>query len=391
MGEGSAIPTNPHHTPTIIQSSTQPQKTQKPRKPKRKDTQVPQSSDPSENVEDEAVYKELVDSLVRAATTASSLEAEQDNGNINKTQSKATPNKSSSLGTTLGGGPRCQETIRDTIAQTRFENVSKHSNDSLLVRGNTLQSDKDRLKLDEFITLCTTLQNRVFDLEKTKITQQNEIASLKRRVEKLENKNRSRPHKLKRLYKVGLTTRVESSRDEESLGEDASKQRRINSIDEDEEITLVSVQDDADKEMFDVDALNGKEVFVAGQNENVVEEVVDAAQVSTVATTVTITTKEITLVQALKALKISKPKVKGIVFQEPGKSTTTTTISSQQSQYKSKGIMIVEPVNPMKKKDQVSFDEEAALKLQAEFNEEEILTREKAEKEKEANIVPIIK
>ncbi|GJV23229.1 hypothetical protein Tco_1375924 [Tanacetum coccineum] len=316
---------------------------------------------------DEAVYKELVNSLVRAVTTSSSLEAEQDSG----------------------GGPRCQETIRDTIAQTRFENVSKHSNDSLLVRGNTLQSDKDRLKLDEFMTLCTTLQNRVFDLDKTKTTQQNEIASLKRRVEKLENKNRSRPHKLKRLYKVGLTARVESSRDEESLGEDASKQRRINAIDADEEITLVSVQDDADKEMFDVDALNGEEVFVAGQNENVVEEVVDAAQVSTAATTVTITTEEITLAQALEALKTSKPKVKGIVFQEPGKSTTTTTISSQQSQDKGKGIMIEEPVKPMKKKDQISFDEEVALKLQAEFDEEERLAREKAKKEKEANIALI--
>nr|GEV00895.1 hypothetical protein [Tanacetum cinerariifolium] len=59
------------------------------------------------------------------------------------------------------------------------------------------------------------------------------------------------------------------------------------------------------------------ETYTARQNENVVEEVVDAAQVSTAATTVTITTKEITLAQAIKALKTSKPKVKGIVFQEP--------------------------------------------------------------------------
>ncbi|GKC35999.1 putative ribonuclease H-like domain-containing protein, partial [Tanacetum coccineum] len=35
--------------------------------------------------EDEAIHKELGDSLVRAATTASSLEAEQDSGNITKT------------------------------------------------------------------------------------------------------------------------------------------------------------------------------------------------------------------------------------------------------------------------------------------------------------------
>ncbi|GKB67375.1 hypothetical protein Tco_0928787, partial [Tanacetum coccineum] len=39
MGEGSAIPTDPQHTPTIIQPLTsQPQKKQKPKKTKRKDT-----------------------------------------------------------------------------------------------------------------------------------------------------------------------------------------------------------------------------------------------------------------------------------------------------------------------------------------------------------------
>ncbi|GJR66169.1 hypothetical protein Tco_0012234 [Tanacetum coccineum] len=76
IGKGLANPTDPYHTPTITQSSTQPQKIQKPRKPKRKDTQVSQPSDPSDNVADEVVHKELGDSLVRVATTASSLEAE---------------------------------------------------------------------------------------------------------------------------------------------------------------------------------------------------------------------------------------------------------------------------------------------------------------------------
>nr|GEW87294.1 putative ribonuclease H-like domain-containing protein [Tanacetum cinerariifolium] len=70
--------------------------THKLRKPKRKDTQVPQLSVPTKSVADKAVYKELDDSLLRAATTASSLEAAQDSVNINKTQSKATPNESSS-------------------------------------------------------------------------------------------------------------------------------------------------------------------------------------------------------------------------------------------------------------------------------------------------------
>ncbi|GJR08681.1 hypothetical protein Tco_0791333 [Tanacetum coccineum] len=342
LGEGSAIPTDPYHTPTIIQSSTQPQKTQQPRKPKRKDTQVPQPSDPIENVADEVVHKEWGDSL-------------------------AIPNESSSLGTTSGGGPWCQETIGDTTARTRFESVSKHSIDSLLARGNTLQSDEDRLKLNELMTLCTNLQNMVLDLEQTKTTQHNEIVSLKRRVKKLERKNKSRTHKLKRLYKVGLIARVESSSDEESLGEDASKQRRIDAIDADEEITLVSVQN-VDEEMFDVNVLHVEVI-------NTAKLIVDDAQVSAagnvvsttgVATTVraaTTTTDDdgdITLAQALIEMKSTKPKNKGVVIQEIGESTIT--ISSQQSHDKGKGILM-ELMKPMKKKDQIRRDEETALKL----------------------------
>ncbi|GJZ66416.1 hypothetical protein Tco_0623112 [Tanacetum coccineum] len=66
-------------TPTIIQPSTsQPQKKQRPRNPKRKDTQIPQSSFPSDNVADEVVNEDMDDSLVRADTTTTSLDAEQD-------------------------------------------------------------------------------------------------------------------------------------------------------------------------------------------------------------------------------------------------------------------------------------------------------------------------
>nr|GEU71926.1 hypothetical protein [Tanacetum cinerariifolium] len=56
-----------------------PSMTQKSKKPKRKDTQVPQPSIPTESVTNEAVHKELGDRLVRAATIASILEAEQEN------------------------------------------------------------------------------------------------------------------------------------------------------------------------------------------------------------------------------------------------------------------------------------------------------------------------
>ncbi|GKC22783.1 hypothetical protein Tco_1024933 [Tanacetum coccineum] len=301
------------------------------------DTEIPQSSGPTEHVADEAVHKERGDNLVRVATTTSSLEAEQDSGNIDKTQSKATLNELSSPGTSSGGGPR------------------------------------------------------VLDLEKTKTTQQNEIASLKRRVKKLEQKKRSRTHKLKRLRKVSATSRVESSGEEQSLGEDASKQERIDAIDADDDITLVNVHD--------VNVSAGEEEVV--EVINTAKLIIDAAQVSaagdkvstagaattvSVATTTTTTTvKEITLAQALEALKTSKPKVKGIVFQEPS-ITTTTTISSHQSQDKGKGRMIEEPMKKLSKKYQLKLDEEIALKLQAEIDKEEIIARAEEEKIDEANI-----
>nr|GEW34729.1 ribonuclease H-like domain-containing protein [Tanacetum cinerariifolium] len=60
---------------------------------------------------DEVVNEEMDDSLERATTTVTSLDAKQDKGNISKTQSKATPNEPSSPGTSSGGGLRHQDTM----------------------------------------------------------------------------------------------------------------------------------------------------------------------------------------------------------------------------------------------------------------------------------------
>ncbi|GJQ97831.1 hypothetical protein Tco_0008970 [Tanacetum coccineum] len=355
----------------------------------RRDLQLENADGVDSNVADEAVKEEMDDSLERAATTATGLDAEQDRGNIDKTQSKATLNESSSSGTSSGSGPKRQETIGDTIAQTSFENVSKTSNDPLLARGKTLRSGEDRLKLKELMVFCTTLQNRVLALETTKNTQANEIDSLKRRVKRLEKKDRKRTHKLKRLYKVGLTARVESS-NEEGLGEeDTSKQgRRIHEINADEDITLVNDQDNAD--MFGVNDLDGDELVSAA------EETVNAAATTvSTASMIPVTDVEITFAQALVELKSAKPKADKVVIQKLEQGITTPTVSSQQpsqvkAQDKGKRIMVEEPVveqvKPMKRLEQMRLDEELAFKLQAEEEEEESLAREKAQQVEEANI-----
>ncbi|GJT67525.1 hypothetical protein Tco_1019005 [Tanacetum coccineum] len=274
---------------------------------------------------DEAVHKELGDSLVRATTTASSLEVEQDSGNITKTRSKATPNKSGSHRTNSGGGPRCQETMGDTIAQIR-----------------------------------------VLDLENTKTTQQNEIDSLKRRVKKLEQKKRSRTHKLKRLRKVGATARVVVK----------GVNERSNVV---EEV---------------VEVINTAKLIIDAAQVSVASDKVSTASAATnVSAATTTTADDLTLAQALQELKCTKPKMKGVVIQELGDSTTTISLQKlqvkSQSQDRGKGILVEEPVKPTKKKDQIRLDKEIALRLQAEFDEEERLARENAQKEEEANIALI--
>ncbi|GJX48262.1 hypothetical protein Tco_0273452 [Tanacetum coccineum] len=275
--------------------------TQKPRRSKKKDTVVPQPSGPTTNVADEAINNEMDDSLVRAATTASSLEAELYYGNIDKTQSKATPNEPSSPGTSSGGGPKRQETTGDTIAQTRSKNVSKLSNDLLLAR--------------------------VLNLETTKTTQATEIASLKRRVKKLERRN-------KRMHPNG--------------GGIAGY------LDANKDIYLVNVQTDED--MFSVTDLDGDEVIV---------------KISVATTTTTeITDVEMTLAQALAKLKSAKPKA-------DKEQAPTPTISSQQSSHfqgsdkgKRQNLKPKTSVKKMSKKELLRLDEELAFKLQAEEEDE---------------------
>ncbi|GJZ62579.1 hypothetical protein Tco_0618716 [Tanacetum coccineum] len=253
-------------------------------------------------------------------------------------------------GTSLGSGPRRQETMGDTIAQTGFENVSKLSNDLLLARGNTLRSGEDSMKLKELMELCTNFQNRVIDLEKTKTSQAQEITSLKRRVKRLEKKGGSRTHGLKRLYKVGLSRRVEYYDEED---------------------------------MFGVNNLEGDEVIVETK---FVHEVVVKTEVAS--KDVNLSVDEVTLAQALATLKSAKPKA------DKDQAPTPTVSSQQPSQFnvqdKGKGKMVKpEHVKKLSKKDQLMLDEELAFKLQAkeEEEEEERLAREKAQQIEEANIV----
>ncbi|GJT07933.1 hypothetical protein Tco_0842395, partial [Tanacetum coccineum] len=119
--------------------------------------------------------------------------------------------------------------------------------------------------------------------------QNTEITKLKKRVKKLERRNKSKTPGLKRLRKVGRTARIESSEDE-GLGdqEDASKQgRKITDLDVDAE-------------------------------EVEVKKVVSTVEVTTVSAIPTIV-DGLTLAQTLFEIKAAKPKAVTTA------ATTTTT------------------------------------------------------------------
>ncbi|GKE80349.1 hypothetical protein Tco_1550349, partial [Tanacetum coccineum] len=196
-------------------------------------------------------------------------------------------------------------------------------------------------------------KEQVLDLEKAKFDQAIKIASLKKRVDKLEKRR--------------------------NLGaqEDASKQgRRIEDIDADAEVTLVNeTQERQDEDlMFDTGVLDDDEVFVdvtTGEKDEQSTKIDDSTAGEVVTTagvedSAVPTTVEETLAQNLMEIKASKPKSKGIVFHDQEEQVNIPTVSIPQPLIKDKGKGIMqEPERPLKRKEQVALDEQMVRDIQA--------------------------
>ncbi|GJT99949.1 putative ribonuclease H-like domain-containing protein [Tanacetum coccineum] len=315
---------------------------------------------PTTLIADETIQEERGDNMERAATTAASLDAEQDNGS----------------------GPRRQDTILgDKPAQTRFERLSKQSNDPPLLRVNTLGDGEDRMQLQELMEMCTKLSDRVLDLESVKVAQALEIKKLKKRVKKLESRKKSRTLQLKRrLFK------------------------ERNEIDQDEGTSWF--QEDAETQgRYSHDA----EVTTASAPITTADVSVSTAEPSTPPTTTTlIEDEDFTIAQTLMKMRSEKSKekskekavsseattrpIRGVVMREVSETASRPIVPSQQQldpKDKGKGIM-QEPKKQVKVKgkDQIVFDEEIARRLEAEMQveleEEERVARKR---EEEANLV----
>ncbi|GKE23662.1 hypothetical protein Tco_1435174, partial [Tanacetum coccineum] len=215
--------------------------------------------------------------------------------------------------------------------------------------------------------------------------------TLKNKIQRLEKKKKSRPTGLKRLKKVGMSRRVESSEDQESLGdpEDASKQgRSITDLDNDDDATLVNeTQERQDDElMFDTRVLHADEMHVEAKVDEKDEQStkLDDSTAGEAGTTASVegsaaptTIEEIILAQTLIHIKAAKPKVVTTA------ATTTTTTSP-----KARRVVVQEPSEfraPQEAHPSISKDKGKA-KLDAELIEEQKLAKKQ---EEEANIALI--
>ncbi|GJZ92815.1 hypothetical protein Tco_0664880 [Tanacetum coccineum] len=192
-GDGSGQPYEPQPpsstTQPIIEEQipvtelSSPQNSQSPRQPLQKDTQLPQTSVPIPNVANEVVFKERNVRVVRATTTAASLDAAPASG-VNTPKSNEERNE--------------QQDLTDFVPPT--------PHDSPLSGGHTPGSDEGRPNINELMAICTNLLNRVLALVQSKIAQDLVINKLQKKVKRLENALRARTLGMK-LFKIDTSRR----------------------------------------------------------------------------------------------------------------------------------------------------------------------------------------
>nr|GEX92494.1 hypothetical protein [Tanacetum cinerariifolium] len=212
--------------------------------------------------------------------------------------------------------------------------------------------------LQKALDACAALTRRVEHLKYDKVAQALEIKKLKRRVKKLEKRN-----------KVLTVEEVKVDESAQVQGRQVESQAEIYKIDMDHANKVLSMQED------EYEPAEVQEVVDVVTTAKLIIEVVTAASETVTAASATIPTAE---PQVLAATLIAAParvvvalsrRRKGVVIRDPKEELTTSKIipAETKSKDKGKGILVEEP-KPLKKKQKIEMDEEYARKLHDELN-----------------------
>ncbi|GJS16994.1 putative ribonuclease H-like domain-containing protein [Tanacetum coccineum] len=351
-----------------------------------RDTKIPQSSGPPIKVGDAAVHKELGDRMERAATTASSLEAERDSvhtlGSGEDSMKLMELMEHCTKLSALGEGstvPVDSYHIPITTPSTLQPPLSSPSRvPTPPLGGHTPGSDEGSMTLTELTVLSTQLSTKVAsleqDLKQTNKVYSNAYTKLIMRVKKLE-------HKVK-LRQPRRRARVVISDTEEDL-EDPSKQgRRTAEIDHNPSISLVQdegtswIQEDAEiqeRTSADTEILLDQEeptelVGDLGSGEKGEKEISNAnISVSTASATLEVSTAAENLKYIRRSAEKRKDKGKAIMKEDESVQKKTKKQLEQEILGHEEDIRLQEQINE-EERQRIARDAEIAKQLQEEFD-----------------------
>ncbi|GKC22483.1 hypothetical protein Tco_1024633 [Tanacetum coccineum] len=330
-GEDSGQPSEPQPAPSTAQ----------PRIEEQIHTNVPIL-----NVADEAVFKEWDDRVVRATTTAASLDAAQASGDR----------------------PRCQEAIGGVIALTRSERASKHSYDSPLLGGNTPKSDEERIKQDD---LTDFVPPTPYD---SPLSGGHTPGSDEDCLRFSDQKAKKEGQKIRKEAK-GKNSRDETLQDcdfaeLENVEVDAETHGRNTA----EQTTTAG--DTVNTASIDVSVVGPSNVSTVDPSTSTAGDIFEDEMM--------------TIADTLVAIRSTRPRTTSVIIhdveEEPRRSTPAPT-AQPSSKDKGKALM-VEPEKPSKnpRKAQIQMDEELAIRLHEEEKAElERMQRERAIQEEASN------
>ncbi|GJY88164.1 hypothetical protein Tco_0502792 [Tanacetum coccineum] len=309
VGEGSANPTDPHHTPILTQPSTsKPQKKQKLRKPKRKDTEIPQSSGPIEPIADEAANEENI-----PTHSNDPLLSGEDSLKLNDLMEICTKLQQRVLDLENTKTAQAQEILSLKLRVKRLEKKG----------GSRTHKLKILYKVGRSAQVVSSKDEGLGDQE--------DASKQGRKIDDID--------------KDAEVTLVDET--QERYGDDLVFDTTI--LDGEE---VFAGQDVVEKEVSTADPVT---------------------TVGEVVTTTSVEVSAATLQQQLLSLKLISLWLKHWLnwevqnLRDPGESTTRTTLTPIPSNIKDKGkAKMIEPEKPLKKTEQIRLDEELAFKLQAE-------------------------
>ncbi|GKC19303.1 retrovirus-related pol polyprotein from transposon TNT 1-94, partial [Tanacetum coccineum] len=262
--------------------------------------------------DDETIFKEWDDRVVRATATAASLDAAQASGNGGNTPGSDEERLK-------------QDDLMDFVPPTPY--------DSPLSGGYTPGSDEGRPNINELMAICTNLSNMVLALEQSKTAQDLVIQNLKKKVKRLEKKQRARTPEMK-LFKIGTSKR--KSLDKENVSKQGRKSDKTKPMFEDSdfaELDIENVEGDAETQGRNT-AEHGDTVNTASINVSVARPSnVSTADPSTSTAGDIFENEMVTIADTLVAIRSTRPRTASVVIhdveEEPRRATPVPTVQSQ--------------------------------------------------------------